>query len=700
MAAFALFVLAFVASAAPITTDDGIVIDQSRGADQSVNYAGLVELGPWDDRNYDLTASDLAVIPPKDYYVARVPAFFKVLKRKEMAAEGFPLGRYYPRELDKEFRIRFGGLMQNGVLKRQGLGKYFDPDVSQRPFQYLATDPIPHAVPIEGEGPFDGTASDNETTIEFNPVNPNLVIAGSNGAGGQRHAYSSNGGITWNSAGALPSTCCDPAMDWSPNGAIAYSATLGTGGGCGFSLCTQVFRSTNNGQTWVGPINLSTASSDKEFIHVDKSPTSPFLGRVYVTWHQGNVMQFARSTAETPSLTFAPTQSFAAEERGIGSDITTDFAGRIYYVYPSLTDNSTEIRVLRSTDGGVTFLPSVQAFDLWGDFDFAIPSMETRRAFIYVSVDTDQSNGPRRGRVYITFTDKDPSSPPGNGGTAAQNHSRVFVVYSDDQGATWQNAASPHPIADVATVDRYHPWLDVDDVGNVHVGFYDTRNSVNRTGVDWYYVFSSDGGATWQEETRVSAIVSQNITDGQEWGDYNGLSAGPGSTVAMTWTDNRITPPASTPVQASFAGRVTNIGLGPTYTLNAGAASAAVCAGAPVPQRTVTVSPLNSYANPVALSLPTLNAAVFPSFVFGTNPVTPPGTSTLDLATAPGAPAGTYTVTVRGTGPGPLPGDPVITRDSSFSVVVDAPLSGPAVLSAPADGAVGQALRPTLTWSG
>ena len=698
IAAIALFILSSFVLAAPA---DNVVIEQSLGVDQSVDYASLTELGPWDDRNYQLTQRDLAVLPPKDQYVAGVPAFFKVFKRREMAEQGFPLDRYYPREVDKEFRYRFGGLMQNGVLVPKGLGRYTHPDPNNPPpFQYLATDPIPHAVPIEGEGPFDGTLSDNETTIEFNPVNPNLLIAGSNGSGGQRHAYSSNGGLTWFSAGVLPSSCCDPAMDWSPDGSIAYTATLGnaSGASCG-GFCTEIYRSVNNGQTWLGPINVSTGSSDKEFIHVDKSPTSPYLGRVYVTWHQGNVMQFARSTQQTPTLTFAATQSFGSEERGIGSDITTDFAGRIYYFWPTVTDNSTEVRVVRSVDGGVTFTPSVQVFDLWGDFDFAVPSMETRRAFIYVSADTDQSNGPHRGRIYVTFTDKHPSSPQGPGGAAASNHSWIQVSYSDDQGATWQTTATPHAVADVATVDRYHPWIDVDDVGNVHIGFYDTRNSTNRTGVDWYYVLSADGGATWQEETRVSAIVSQNITDGQEWGDYNGLSAGPGATVAMTWTDNRITPPAITPVQSSFAGRVTNIGLGPTYVLNAGGGSVAVCAGDPVPQRTITVTPLNSYANPVTLSLPGLNATVFPTSVFGTNPVPPPGTSTLNLATAPGTAAGTYNVTVRGTGPGPLPGDPAITRDGTFSVVIDAPLVAAVTLAAPANAAVDQPLRPTLSWT-
>jgi hypothetical protein len=673
--------------------DAAVVIEQSRGVDPSVDYASLVRFGPWDDRNYELTAADIALLPENDRPVRGVPAFYKVQKRQEMAAEGHPIEKYYPRELDKEFLHRYGGLLQNGKLDRRGLGVYTHPDPQNPPPNLIyATDPLPHAVPVEGEGPM--AIGNNETGIEYNPVDPDLVIAGSNGPGGQSMNYSNDGGVTWLSGGVLPSTCCDPASDWSSDGAVAYTASLGGSG----SFRTVVFRSTNFGQNWSPAVQVSTGGSDKEYIHVDKSASSPFLDYVYTTWHQGNTMFFARSTDR--ALTFQTPISFPSAARGIGSDITTDAQGRIFYAWPSTSNHPTSaIWVVTSTDGGATFSAPVQAYDLHGEFDFAIPSMESRRAFIYISADTDQSGGPNDGRVYLAFTDEAPNSPGNGGGSAAASHGWVQVIYSDDQGATWQVAATPHSTADQATVDRYHPWLDVDDNGVVHIGFYDTRNSTNRTGVDFYYVYSADGGASWTDETRVSQIVSQNINNGQEWGDYNGLSVSRANVVAMSWTDNRIPSGGGSPQQKSFVGRVTNVAGGPSYQLAVSGGALSVCAGQPIDPIAFTARAFGGFSAPVTLSFPGIDTSVFPTSTATPNPITPaepPAAGTINLSTAPAAAAGTYDITLFGTDGGASPTE----RSVEFEVTVASGIPGSATLTAPANGASGVPTLPAFSWSG
>ncbi|MGE4070073.1 MAG: hypothetical protein AB7E72_02765 [Lysobacterales bacterium] len=698
--------------------DPDFVPNNALGSDPSLDYSSLLKFGPWDDRNYQLSAQDVAILPSNDRFVPGVPAFFKVLKRKQAILEGFPIeGDLYPRELDKEFQIYYGGLIQGGVhhVTKRGQANGHDPN-NPPPFQRLATDPLVRAAPVVTEGPFDGTLSNNETTVEYHPTNPNIVIAGSNGSGGQRMSFSSDGGATWGNSGALGGTCCDPAIEFTSDGAIAFAATLGqAASGCGFSLCASTYWSFNNGQTWQGPVHTSTASSDKEWIHVDKSPTSPFKDRVYLTWHQSNVMQFARSTALPVNggsgLTFAPTINFTADERGIGSDIATDSAGRVYYVYPSITAGSAEVWMLRSDDGGVTFQDlngatagqGKMVYDLHGRFDFAIPAMESRRVFIYTVVDVDRSGGPRDGRVYIAFTDENAAAgSPGNGtGSAAASHGWIQVVYSDDQGVTWTTAATPHPTADQTTVDRFQPWMKVDGIGNVHIGWQDTRNSGAglRDKADWYYAVSTDGGATWIEETRVSSVTSQNINNGQEWGDYNGLAVSPDdSRVTMTWTDNRIVTPPSTTSQRSFAGTVENVVSGPSYQMGTAVTSLEVCLGNPVPPVDVQLSSLQGFSGSVTLSTPGLNGAVFSNSSFSPNPVTPTAggvTSQLSLTLDGGAASGTYPVAIQATNGGGTP----IVRNDSFNVSVSNGAPAASTLTTPANNATNVAANVSFTWA-
>src|SRR5690606_32208039 len=163
--------------------------------------------------------------------------------------------------------------------------------------------------------------------------------------------------------------------------------------------------------------------------------------------------------------------------------------------------STANIYMVKSTDGGATFGTPVIVQPLFDTFDFPIPSMESRRAFIYIAADTDRSGGAHDGRIYAAYTALHPSS----GGTTATNHAWIQVAYSDDGGANWALTTPPHSEADIATIDRYDPWLEVDTSGAVHIGFYDTRNSPNRTGVDFYYNYSTDGGTTWLDETRISA---------------------------------------------------------------------------------------------------------------------------------------------------------------------------------------------------
>ncbi len=510
----------FQSGSAKSIQDDAVIL-QSRGADQRVDYLTLTKYGPWDDRNYNVTRVDLALIPEKDQYLHNIPVFFKIFLRKEQPN----LGEFYPRSALQYFQILHGGLLVNGKLYKEGLG------IGYHRGRSAATEATRNA---KNEVILDLNVRGNEVSVEHNPLNKLELVAGSNRSGGQTMYYSDDGGITWNFSQTNPSSCCDPTIGWSSDGSRVYQADLSSTIGVRWAV------SNDKGQTW-GPMQvLTTSGSDKEFLHVDQSATSPHLNNIYLTYHNSNVMQFARSTDMGAS--FSTPIAFASEPRGIGSDITTDAAGNIYYFYPALGGQG--IRLLRSTDGGINFGSSTQVAPLNGIFDFPIPSMETREAFIYVSADVDVDTGD----IYVAWTDEAADSVGGGSGSAANNHAWIQVAKSTDQGITWVVLPHPHDATDLisgAPIDRFHPWIHVEN-GVVHIIYYDTRNSVNRTGVDLYYAVSTDGVGSWETEQRFSTETSDNLTDGQEWGDYNGLSVVLDNIVA-TWTDNR---PSNDPVSA------------------------------------------------------------------------------------------------------------------------------------------------------
>ena len=157
--------------------------------------------------------------------------------------------------------------------------------------------------------------------------------------------------------------------------------------------------------------------------------------------------------------------------------------------------------------------PSIQVATTNDGFDFPIPSMDTRFVFIYTSVDMDNTGGTYDGRLYASWTDTlGPQS-----GTPANNHARIQVGHSTDGGANW-TITTPHETADEMTVDRWHQWLKVDRNGIVHVVFYDTRNFVNRDGVDMYHSYSEDGGVTWTAPVRLTTVSSDASNTGfQFW---------------------------------------------------------------------------------------------------------------------------------------------------------------------------------------
>ncbi len=515
-----------------------ILVRAELGSDAEVDYASLLEIGPWDDRNYKLTKEDLAVLSENEAELGDpIPVFFRVAMRKAWPSLPRTGSAQYPRSALQIFKQFYGGYLVDGKLYRgvRRVGKRFaivrEQGVPLESFE--ATGDF-----VSGEVRLTNPNGAAESAIKVSPTDTNKVVAGTNGPnGGQKMHYSSDGGDTWQMVDLpLGGTCCDPAVDWSSDGQYAYATALGN---CFFTGCgVWFYRSNDGGQTWTNLETLTPGDprrevalggSDKEYLHVDKSSASPHKDNIYVTWHQSNRMWFAVSKdfGNTFSKQQLPNDS---PNLGIGSDITTNKAGDIFYVWPGT--QSRTIRFVKSTNGGDSFTAPAVIANTQASFDFPIPSMDTREVFVYAAVDADLSNGTYGDSIYAAWTDS-----TGPTGVVENNHARIQVGYSRDGGQSW-SVTTPHETSDQNTVDRWHPWLTVGPDGTVHVVFYDTRRASQRDAVDLFYAYSTDGAQTWSDPERVTTTLSAKIEDGFEFGDYNGLDIVMNELIAI-FTDNR-----------------------------------------------------------------------------------------------------------------------------------------------------------------
>ena len=676
------------------------IIDQSRAADPTVNYAALMEIGPWDDRNYALTARDIALLSPKEHESNdAIPAFFRVEMRRANPKLPRAGEAQYPLSAMNAYQLNYDGYLVNGTLykgiERIRGNNYVYFDLADEDAQSLPSD----SRRLTGEARVSSPIGASESAISINPVNPNLVIAGSNGpGGGQKMWRSSDAGATWLAAQPLTGggTCCDPTVSWSTDGTKAYTSALVD---CGSSCGIRFYRSDDNGNLWGDndnatsvppPVTLVASGADKQFIHVDTVSTR-FKDRIYMCWHEGNVQKLSYSTDF--GVTFVPTRTLDTTARSVGCDITTDPDGNLYYFMPALdsgaVDTRKQIRMIKSTDGGDTFLPTVTVAATNDGFNYALPSMETRKVAKIVQADTDLSNGPFRGSVYVAWPDITALEST----TAANNHSQIKVAYSRDGGATWQTSI-PHETDDVLTVDRFQSSIKVDDQGRVHVIYNDTRRSPNRTAIDVYYAMSIDGGVSWTPPAQITAAISPNINDSNEYGDYSHMD-GVMQNVMAIYTDNRDEAGGTTQSKDIYAAGDFILPATPTFVQSpVGGGSRNVCAGSTF-SLPIAVRGFLGFVDPVTYSAINPPAGIT-DVSFTPNPLVPSaqGSNVTIAGTIAAAATGSLALTVRGTSASGTP----IVRDSLLNFTVSQALAAAPALLTPADASQNLPSTTTFTW--
>ncbi len=455
----------------------------------------------------------------------------------------------------------------------------------------------------------------NEMSIAVDPNNPSHIVAGSNdyelffqGASVIEQIISGyytsfDGGKTWTN-GHVPlggfTSSGDPAIAFSAKFGSVYYGVIAfqEGQRAGFADASiQVSSSANGGLTFGKPVVVAhgtggtsvTVFNDKPYVTVDNNPSSPFYGRLFVTWtrfllgvHGAYIespifLSFSDNNGKSFStpveisgassvLCANPFNSFNAgkcnEDQFSSPAVGPD--GSLYVAFENgefqgAPDFRDQYLVVRSSDGGQTFSGPFQAvfpiFDGVADYPININGRQTLsnsqfRVNSAGDLAVDQSSGPSSSstRLYIAFSDNRNGGLTGDPSTVTTNND-VFVVSSANGGSSWASPVQV-PGGSGSQNDQFYPWAAVGSSGTLKVTFMDRSYDSNNikygmtlaTSTNHGVSFTSarvDTGLSNPDDSRWFTNGGQTNGEATFIGDYNGLAIGSDGVSHPIWTDMR-----------------------------------------------------------------------------------------------------------------------------------------------------------------
>ena len=287
-------------------------------------------------------------------------------------------------------------------------------------------------------------AGQSETSIAA--LGNNILLTWNDGDGFDRpgpptyqlmgYGYSTDGGNTWTDGGILPipaPTAPAPYQKWmwssdpvvtvnESNGEFVFSGLvypdgappdMNFAGVSGDSNGVAVMKGTFSGPNFIwqapklvlaGP-NASTFH-DKQWIAVD-----PVNGNLYLTYTKFTLfddkIEFRRSTDGGTTWSAATQLSNVADNGFVqGSRVAVGPSSELYTVWQVIGLVDKDYFMLRkSTTSGATFGSQVQAADYFANFSSGAPGFNRERGITYPGLAVDRTNGPSRGRVYVTWNE-------------------------------------------------------------------------------------------------------------------------------------------------------------------------------------------------------------------------------------------------------------------------------------------------------
>ncbi|RPI17623.1 MAG: T9SS C-terminal target domain-containing protein [Ignavibacteriae bacterium] len=497
-----------------------------------------------------------------------------------------------------------------------------------------------------------------EQNATINQNNPLWIFFGVN-AGTQNAWNTTNGGLNWTlfNPSYPGGTCCDPWSGYLANGTLIYGS--GVNG-------QYVYRSTNNGNTWTAPV-LSVSGFDRNTIGVEVTGTGPYANYAYASITGSGGAPFSRSTDNGASWTTTYTaspHSLPGAMIAVGPNGSTN-GGCVILVTSSGGSQNATYGFHRSTDGGTSFqvMSSLTVAGYSGTYNSAGRLViNNARHRTYPMIAMDNSNGPYRGRLYLVYSS---NIPAGNG-----NKPDIKLQYSTDQGATWSNYIVVNDNANPSSSDQWFPaiWCE-QTTGKLYIKWYDTRNGPSNYTTDVYATYSTTGGTSFVTNQKLTNAATTNwpcpacgANTNCYRGDYDAIVANPVTGFAI-WSDHRNCTAAN--MGAYF----------PDYALRVQPAIQTIAATNDSDFSYCSVPAVKLYTNSVKFS-----ATVSPTPAAGTlslqfvnkssaqlldSLTTYPDSLRLRMKTSGGVTSGSYTITVKATGPN---GTPVHVRTITLTV--------------------------------
>ncbi len=370
-----------------------------------------------------------------------------------------------------------------------------------------------------------------EECIAINPRNPlNLFVSETYALMAK---YSTDGGASWNDSNvsALPDSLGDVAAAFDSFGNL-YLVRFGA------LERIVVGLSTNQGATFSQLFQTATTANDQPSVAVGPSSV-PGQGSVWITYTTSSSSLVARGASVT---NLGQIGSFTAEQTasslGDFGDICIGPTGQVMVVYQnpntSVGPDTLKINVDLNniTTGG--FGTTINATTTQVGSFAPIPAQPNRDIDSESGLAWDRTGGVHNGRVYMVYTDR---------ASTSTSDTDIYVRFSDNNGSTWSSRArvNDDPVGNGKS--QFLPRIAIDQTsGFIAVSFYDCRNSSGNNTAELWATISTDGGATFLPNVKVSAGVSSALvsviaTDGFDYGDYTGL-AFHGGTFYPCWADN------------------------------------------------------------------------------------------------------------------------------------------------------------------